>query len=87
MRTEYLAAIAIAAVAVGVGLAVNSVGGTDYCPRLSATSVAALFAPCQAFDTAFGHSVTKKEAAQMGLLVPDGQPVPPGYPPTRFAEK
>ena len=77
MRTEYLAAIAIAAVSAGAGLAVHSVKTNDYCPRPSATSVAALFAPCQAFDTAIGHSVTKKEAVMMGLLTPTEQPTPP----------
>lgn len=46
-------------------------------------SVATLFAPCQAFDTAMGHKVTKKEAVQMGLLRPDAQPAPPA---TRLAE-
>jgi hypothetical protein len=36
-----------------------------------------VFAPCQAFDTAVGHSVTKKEAVMMGLLTPAEQPTPP----------
>ena len=30
--------------------------------------MAALFAPCQAFDTAFGHAVTEDQAVKMGLL-------------------
>jgi hypothetical protein len=79
MRTGDLAAITIATVAAGAaGLAIYSVRGTDYyCPPPSAASVAALFAPCQAFDTAMGHKVTKKEAVQMGLLTPDMQPAEP----------
>jgi hypothetical protein len=77
MRTEYLAGIAILAVVAGAGLAIQSVRTNDYCPRPSATSVAALFAPCQAFDTAIGHSVSKKEAVMMGLLTPAEQPAPP----------
>jgi hypothetical protein len=82
MRTEYLAGIAILAVATGVGLAVQSARTNDYCPQPSAASVAALFAPCQAFDTAVGHAVTKKEAVMMGLLAPDQRPVSPA---TRLA--
>ena len=82
MRTEYLAAIAIAALSAGAGLAVDSVKSADYCPKPSAASVAALFAPCQAFDTAIGHSVTKNEAVMMGLLTPAEQPTPPA---TRLA--
>jgi hypothetical protein len=77
MRTEYLAAIAIAALSAGAAFAVYSVKTDDYCPQPSAASVAALFAPCQAFDTAMGHAVTKKEAVMMGLLAPTGQPTPP----------
>src|SRR6516225_11229414 len=84
MSTQSLAVIAIAAaVAAGAGHAIRSVGGTDYyCPQPSAASVATLFAPCQAFDTAMGRKVTKKEAVQMGLLKPDEQPsIAPGKPP------
>jgi hypothetical protein len=79
MRTGDLAAITIATVAAGVaGVAIYSVRGTDYyCPPPSAASVAALFAPCQAFDTAMGHKVTKKEAVQLGLLTPDMQSAEP----------
>ena len=72
MSTQSLAVIAIAAaVAAGAGHAIRSVGGTDYyCPPPSAASVATLFAPCQAFDTAMGRKITKKEAVRMGLLKP-----------------
>ena len=78
MKTEYLAAIVIAALAAGAGLAAHSVGGqADSCPQPSATSVTALFAPCQTFDTAMGHAVSKPEAVRMGLLTPDEQPNPP----------
>jgi hypothetical protein len=76
MRTEYLVAIAIAALSAG-GLAVQSVKTNDFCPPPSAASVAALFAPCQAFDTAIGGGVTKKEAVLIGLLTPAKQPTPP----------
>jgi hypothetical protein len=82
MRTEYLAAGVIAAFAAGAGFAVYSVRSAEYCPQPSAASVTALFAPCQAFDTAMGHAVTKKEAVQMGLLRPNEQPTPPA---TQFA--
>ena len=67
----------ITAVAAVAGLAVYVVKGTDYyCPQPSAASVATLFAPCQAFNSAMGRSVTKQEAVQMGLLRPDEQPAP-----------
>jgi len=72
MKDLFVAAIAI--VAAVAGLAVYLVKGTDYyCPQPSAASVATLFAPCQAFDTAMGHKVTKTEAVQMGLLKTDEQ--------------
>jgi hypothetical protein len=57
-----------------VGLAAWMVGsGREFCPPPSSASVARLFAPCQAFDTALGHSVTKNEAERTGLLKPDGE--------------
>jgi hypothetical protein len=92
MRTEYLAAIAIAAFAAGAGLAAYSVRGqADFCPQPSAASVTALFAPCQTFDTAMGRAVTKKEAVRMGLLTPREQPAPaatqPAPPPTQVADR
>ena len=79
------AALAIAAaVAAGAGLTIKHLWPTDYyCPRPTAASVETLFAPCQAFDTAMGHKITKKEAMQMGLLTPEEQPTPPA---TRLAE-
>ena len=72
MRTQDLAVLAIATVVVaGAGRAIQSGWGTDYyCPPPSAASVATLFAPCQAFDTAMGRKITKKEAVRMGLLKP-----------------
>jgi len=84
MSIQHLAVIAIAtAVAAGAGLAIQSVRGTDYyCPPPSAASVAMLFAPCQAFETAMGHKITKKEAVQMGLLKRDEHKQPA----TRLAE-
>ena len=67
------AALAIAAaVAAGAGLTIKHLWPTDYyCPPPTAASVETLFAPCQAFDTAMGRKITKKEAVQMGLLTPD----------------
>jgi hypothetical protein len=44
--------------------------------KRSAASVATLFAPCQAFESAMGHRVSKQEAVQIGLLTPDEQPTP-----------
>ena len=79
------AALAIAAaVAAGAGLTIKHLWPTDnYCPPPTAASVERLFAPCQAFDTAMGHKITKKETMQMGLLTPEEQPTPPA---TRLAE-
>jgi len=79
------AALAIAAaVAAGAGLTIKHLWPTDYyCPPPTAASVETLFAPCQAFDTAMGHKITKKETMQMGLLTPEEQPTPPA---TRLAE-
>jgi len=71
MRTGYLAAIVLAAFVAGTGLAVHSIQNqADYCPQPSAASVTALFAPCQTFDTAMGHAVSKPEAVRIGLLTP-----------------
>ena len=75
MKSQYLAAIAITAVCAGAGWAVQSVRTADYCPQPSAASVATLFAPCQAFDTAMGHAVTREEAVRMGFLTRAAQPV------------
>ncbi len=75
MKSDYLvAALLVAIVAIGLGSSVDS--SSKYCPNPSAASVAALFAPCLAFDSAMGRSVSKQEAVQMGLLTPDGQPIP-----------
>ena len=76
MKTRYLATIAITAVAAMAVLVLYSVRSDVYCPRPSPVSVAALFAPCQAFDTAMGRSVTKQDAVRMGLLKPDEKPGP-----------
>jgi hypothetical protein len=76
---ELAAALTIAtAVAAGAGLTIKHLRGTDYyCPPPTAASVETLFAPCQAFDTAMGHKITRKEAVQLGLLTPEEQPSPP----------
>ena len=84
MKDLYAALGIATAIAAGAGLTIKHVAGTDYyCPPPTAASVATLFAPCQAFDTAVGHKITKKEAVQMGLLTPEEQPSPPA---THLAE-
>jgi hypothetical protein len=91
MRTEYLAAIAIAALTAGAGLAAYSVRGeADLCSQPSAASVTAFFTPCLTFDTAMGHTVSKSQAVRMGLLKPDDQPAPneqPAQPVIRLADR
>ena len=63
---DLAAALAIiTAVAAGAGLTIKHLWPTDnYCPPPTAASVERLFAPCQAFDTAMGHKITKKEACR-----------------------
>ena len=73
MRTEYLAAIAVAAVAGMVGSAVYSVRTGDSCPQPSASSVTALFAPCQTYTAATGPTVTTDQ-----IMTEMGAPRPPG---------
>jgi hypothetical protein len=82
MKDYFLAGIATVALAALVGLTVYASRYDDFCPQPSAVSVTALFAPCQTFDTAMGHTVTKQEAMQMGLLKPTDQPasIPAGPP-------
>jgi hypothetical protein len=77
MKSQYLVAalLAVSGVAIGVGASSIRSGG-EYCPNPSAASVTALFAPCQTFDSSMGQSVSKEEAVQMGLLIPDEQPIP-----------
>jgi hypothetical protein len=76
MKSDYIVAgILVGAMVVGLG-AYSVRSGDEYCPSPSAASVAALFAPCQAFDTAMGGEVSKQEAVQMGLLKPEEQPFP-----------
>jgi hypothetical protein len=78
MRTEYLAAIALAAFATGAGWTAYSVQTADYCPPPSAASVTALFAPCQTYAAAMGPAITPKEAMDVGFppLAPPQQPAP-----------
>ena len=81
MRTGYRAAIATAALAAATIWAAYT--DPAYCPPPSPASVASLFAPCQAFASAMGHTVTKQEAVRMGLLRPTNQPaLTPAEPPT-----
>src|SRR5215472_13016247 len=55
MKDLYAALGIATAIAAGAGLTIKHVAGTDYyCPPPTAASVATLFAPCQAFDTAVG---------------------------------
>jgi hypothetical protein len=76
MKSDYIVAgILVGAMVVGLGAYSVRPGG-EYCLSASAASVATLFAPCQAFDSAMGHPVSKQEAVQMGLLTPDEQPFP-----------
>jgi phytoene/squalene synthetase len=84
MRTEYLAAVVLAALVAGAGLAAQSIQSqADYCPQPSASSVTALFAPCRTFDAATDH-VSKPEVVRMGLLTPAEQRAPPA---TRLAAR
>jgi hypothetical protein len=77
MNSQYLGAALLAACAVAIAVGFSSIkAGDEYCPNPSASSVTALFAPCQTFDAAYGRSVSKSEAIQMGLLAPDQQPEP-----------
>jgi hypothetical protein len=61
MTTEDFFVIAIMAVAAGAGIAYSVKSEPYYCPQPSAASVATLFAPCQAFESAIGHAITKPE--------------------------
>ena len=77
MKSDHLtAALLVGTLAVGLAANLVRYGTDDYCPSASAASVTALFAPCQTFDSAMGHLVSKDEAVRMGLLTPDQQPVP-----------
>jgi hypothetical protein len=77
MKSDYLFAVLLVIVVVAISLGANWTGSnSNYCPPPSAASVATLFAPCQAFESAMGHRVSKQEAVQMGLLTPDEQPTP-----------
>ena len=74
MKSDYIVAgILVGAMVVGLG-AYSAHPGGAYCPSPSAASVATLFAPCQAFNSAMGHPVFKQEAVKMGLLTPDEHP-------------
>ena len=78
MKSQFWAPALLAVCAVAISVGVNLIHPSDqFCPNPSAASVTALFAPCQAFDTAMGRSVSKQEAVQMGLLTPDLQPLQP----------
>jgi hypothetical protein len=77
MNSQYLGAALLAICAMGIAVGFGSTKtGNDYCPSPSPASVTSLFAPCQTFDAAVGHSVSKEEAVQMGLLAPDLQAQP-----------
>ena len=75
MKDRTLGVIALGVVAVGAAWAVHTVASTDYyCPGPSASTVVALLAPCQAFDTALGHTVSSERPVRMALpwrIAPD----------------
>jgi hypothetical protein len=84
MKSDYLFAALLVIVAVTISLGATWTGpSSSYCPNPSAASVTALFAPCQAFDTAIGYPASKQDAVQMGLLTPDEEPTTA----TRFAAR
>ena len=59
MKSDYIAAAILVRVAVAIGAGMNAVHpSSDYCASPSPASVEALFAPCQAFDTATGPAPT-----------------------------
>ena len=75
-NSQYLGA-ALLAIAVGIAVGFSSINaGDEYCPSPSPASVTSLFAPCQTFVAAVGHPVSKQEAVQMGLLMPDLRAAP-----------
>jgi hypothetical protein len=77
MNSQYFGTTLLATCAAGIAVGFSLVkAGDEYCPSPSPSSVTALFAPCQTLDTVVGHSVSKQEAVQMGLLTPDLQPQP-----------
>jgi hypothetical protein len=83
MKDRYLATIAIAAFAVGAGLAVYSVRSqSDFCPQPWTASVTAHFAPCQAIYGAMGHA--GPETVRVSLQMPDE---PADMPPTLLAAR
>lgn len=87
MKDQTLGVIALGVVAVGAAWTVHTLTSTDYyCPGPSASSVVALLAPCQAFDTALGHTVSGGEAVQIGLRW-GAKPDEADLPRTRFAER
>jgi len=75
MKNDYIVAgILFSAMVVGLG-AYSVRSGSEYCPNPSPARVETVFAPCQAFDSAMGHRVSK-EAVQLGLLMPGERPFP-----------
>jgi hypothetical protein len=72
MKRQYLVAMAVAACFAAVGIAAGSLWfNNEHCPKPSARSVAALFAPCGAFASRQGRSESGSDA---GLLEPEQQP-------------
>jgi hypothetical protein len=77
MKNRDLAGIIVASVICGVVYSAYLVRTqSNVCPKPSASSITSLLAPCQAFDTAIGHTVSKQEAVHMGLLRPDESNTP-----------
>lgn len=74
MKDQHLAVAALACLAIGCGWAVYSmINTTDYCPPPPASSAAALFAPCQAFEPAIGRAVAEQEQANRQLAAAQAQ--------------
>jgi hypothetical protein len=79
MKDQYVAAIAITALAAGTGCAAYSLESqSDLCPQPWSASVTALFAPCQAVYGAMGvapweNLAARPEAMQMVVLTLDAQ--------------
>ena len=84
MKQVIAAATAVAALGLGTLLAAHSIRAVDNCPKPSAVSVSALFAPCQAFAASAESPVPESEAMAAGFTRSD-RPGLDSAPRTRFA--
>lgn len=96
MKDQYIAAVAIVALAAGTGCAVYSLTSqSSLCPQPWSASVTALFAPCQAAYSAMGFLpgddlASKPDAMRMVALTLDPQSLPeevPLPPPVLLADR